>query len=218
MTASGYAAGTFQGIPIANLFQLLLQQPGFSRYAVRAIVTDLLENRLGPIDITPPLPRGWRLIFRGRGIAIETADGILDASQVLIKYAAEDLPQVLARTPQPAMSTPAAPANDPVPPEEPATAKDRPASKQCPPPPPQTIPAASDAHGVSKAEREERAISWLAARLKPDDSVPRKKLQAECMQRFDISANRYRTCVWPKARELKGLPPQARAGAKKSAT
>jgi hypothetical protein len=131
MTEPTYTPHPSLGIPVATLFPMLQQREKLSRYAARAALTDLLEGRLGPVEISPPLPRGWRLIFSGRGIAIETADGILDAAQVLVKYAtADDLPQVLARTAPPAQSAPAAPADGPVKPEEPAAAKEQAAEQR----------------------------------------------------------------------------------------
>jgi hypothetical protein len=229
MTQRAYTPHPFLGIPVAILFPMLQQREKLSRYAARAALTDLLEGRLGPVVITPPLPRGWRLIFSGNGIAIETADGILDAAQVFVKYATDDPPQIFAHPPQPAQSAPAA-SPDVL---KPAAAKEQPAEQHTPPqttpaappavlkpqaaaedPEPQPTTAASSAPPAAD-DKDQRAIALAAARLKPDDSVKRDDLWKALKPLPGISARYFEHHIWPAARKLAGLTERGKPGPKK---
>ena len=65
-------------VQLAALFQMLVQT-GMPPLAARAVLTDWIEQ--GIIEVTPALPRGWRLcLLDGGGITVETATGDLDAT------------------------------------------------------------------------------------------------------------------------------------------
>ena len=51
----------------------------------------------------------------------------------------------------------------------------------------------------------DRAIKWLAAKLRQDRTATFAKYQAECMEKFGISERDYKSHVWPNAREEAGL-------------
>jgi len=66
--------------------------------------------------------------------------------------------------------------------------------------------------GTAKAESD--AARHLADKLKQDPDLTKADAKAECKQ-FEISQNGFRDRVWPKAREMAGLPATAPAGRKK---
>ena len=69
-------------VQLAALFQMLVQT-GMPPLAARAVLTDWIEQ--GIIEVTPALPRGWRLcLLDGGGITVETATGNLDATEVYV--------------------------------------------------------------------------------------------------------------------------------------
>jgi hypothetical protein len=222
MTEQTYTPHPFLGIPVAVLFPMLQQREGLTRYEARATITDLLEGRLGPVEITPPLPRGWRLVFSGRGVAIETADGILDAAQVFVKYATDDDPPAAGKEQQrtPPQKSPAAPADGPVKPEEPAAAKKAEPEPQSQKPAAATEQAAEqqsqeqDTAAETPAERDRRAIAKAAAELKPDDSVKRDDLWNALQPLPGISARHFESHIWPEARKQAGLTERGRPGPK----
>ena len=73
---------TGQGrIALLPLYQRL-QQAGYTRHAACAMLEWLRASRT--IQITPQLPEG-RLIPRGEGLALKTADGIRDVARVYLR-------------------------------------------------------------------------------------------------------------------------------------
>jgi hypothetical protein len=69
---------------------------------------------------------------------------------------------------------------------------------------------------------EEQASTWLAAKLRPDDSVSKDaadsvskgEFRAECLEKFELSVTRYDHHIWPNARKRAGLSLRGKPGPK----
>jgi len=82
MPSAVYQPKPWGGVPLAAIFRHLTKVAGVSRYAARAMMTDMLERE-------PPLwlPPSWRLIFTADGeITVRTPDGDLSGERILIRY------------------------------------------------------------------------------------------------------------------------------------
>ena len=64
---------------------------------------------------------------------------------------------------------------------------------------------------AAPASSQDRAIDWLAAKLRQDRTARFADYQAECVETFKISKLAYKTQVWPAARKMAGLG-KAKAG------
>ena len=64
---------------------------------------------------------------------------------------------------------------------------------------------------AAPASSQDRAIYWLAAKLRQDRTARFADYQAECIETFKISKLAYKTQVWPAARKMAGLG-KAKAG------
>jgi hypothetical protein len=65
-------------------------------------------------------------------------------------------------------------------------------------------PVAIEAEVVPASDLD-RAIKWLAAKLRQDKTARFADYQAECVWTFKISKLAYKTQVWPAARKMAGL-------------
>jgi hypothetical protein len=102
MSTPSYTPSPWNGGQLKAMFDAL-KQAGHTPYAARALLTDLLEA--DDVEVTPLLPSGWRLrLLRGDGVAIETADGILDSAQVWVRprHAGHNVPPPTASDNPPA--------------------------------------------------------------------------------------------------------------------
>ena len=68
---------------------------------------------------------------------------------------------------------------------------------------------------ASTMKAESDAIRHLTSRLKQDSDLRKTDAEAEC-EKFGISQRGFLNRVWPKARELAGLPAKAPPGRKKT--
>ncbi len=75
---------------------------------------------------------------------------------------------------------------------------------------PAAVEVAVEAEAVP-ASGLDRAIKWLAAKLRQDRTARFADYQAECVGTFKISKLAYKTQVWPAARKMAGLG-KAKAG------
>ena len=75
---------------------------------------------------------------------------------------------------------------------------------------PAAVEVAVEAEAVP-ASGQDRAIKWLAAKLRQDRTAKFADYQAECVGTFKISKLAYKTQVWPAARKMAGLG-KAKAG------
>ena len=71
-------------------------------------------------------------------------------------------------------------------------------------------PAAVEGEAAPASDLD-RAIKWLAAKLRQDRTARFADYQAECVATFKISKLAYKTQVWPAARKMAGLE-KAKAG------
>ena len=72
-----------------------------------------------------------------------------------------------------------------------------------------------EAHASAKAGKETQAIAFLKERLKADKHLRRQDAFKMCHGHFSkLSERRFRSHVWPQAREAAGLERTARAGRK----
>ena len=76
---------------------------------------------------------------------------------------------------------------------------------------PAAVEVAVDGEAVPASDLD-RAIKWLAAKLRQDRTATFAEYQAECMENFGISGRDYKSHVWPNAREEAGLERKAKAG------
>src|SRR5262249_50017728 len=82
MPSAVYQPKPWGGVPLAAIFHHLTKVAGVSRYAARAMMTDMLERE-------PPLwlPPSWRLIFTADGgITVRTPDGDIPGERILMRY------------------------------------------------------------------------------------------------------------------------------------
>ena len=75
---------------------------------------------------------------------------------------------------------------------------------------PAAVEVAVEAEVVPASDLD-RAIKWLAAKLRQDRTARFADYQAECVGTFKISKLAYKTQVWPAARKMAGLG-KAKAG------
>jgi hypothetical protein len=201
MTAAGYIPPPWEGIPLSVLFQQLLHA-GHSRDEARALLTALAEGRVSPVEITPPLPPGWRFIFLGQGIAVETADGIRDAAKIFLKHSAADRPPFVVSTAADTEASHQAPA-----------AADNEHSVQQPELHPPAIIAANDDAEPAAAPPEPAA--WIAAQLNPEDNIARDDVWDKFTLKFPaISKREFSSRLWPEGRKRAGLTARGKSGPK----
>jgi hypothetical protein len=221
---------TFKGVSIKLLFEQL-RAVGHSEVAALGLLVSMLEHP--GTETEPVLPAWWKLELNGDRIAIRTPAGSLDPAEVFARKnglavngpppaggtvlvpSAEDWRKYGAQAPhiwrlraaqeeyarRKAARQPTAKEPEPSP-IEPVSEATNELS--------QTLPAAEPAAGTP----EQQKINWLAAKLKPDDSVKRDDHKAEFMTKFGSSEKHYLTQVWPAARVLAGLPRQGSGGRK----
>jgi hypothetical protein len=217
MPSPVYTPLPWKGTRLTDQFQLLLQA-GHKPDAALILLTALCQGRVGPVEITPPLPPGWLFIRQDRSVAVQAGDKVLDAAQFFLKHPPAYRPPFVVST------AAAAEAKDDVA-YTGARTKDRPLEQEsggrseelaAAPPVPSSAtpsPAAPDA-----ADEEERAIALAAALLKPDDSVKRGDLLATLKdqpQFSSMSEKYFLAHVWPQARKRAGLPRVGKPGPKK---
>ena len=94
-----------RGTSIKAAFETLLLN-GYTKFAARAKLTDTLEAV--DVEINPPLPDLWKLrLLRHGGIAIQTADGLLDSAKIFFQThdlhsgTARMVPATVSITPKP---------------------------------------------------------------------------------------------------------------------
>jgi hypothetical protein len=99
MPSAVYQPKPWGGVPLAAIFRHLTKVTRVSRYAARAIITDMLER-----EPPPWLPPSWRLILtEDGGIALRTPDRDIPDDDVLVRYSRQSVdPASAGREPQPA--------------------------------------------------------------------------------------------------------------------
>ena len=81
MPSAVYQPKPWGGVPLAAIFRHLTKVAGVSRYAARAMMTDMLER-----EPPPWLPPSWRLILtEDGGIALRTGRDI-SGERILMRY------------------------------------------------------------------------------------------------------------------------------------
>ena len=73
-----------------------------------------------------------------------------------------------------------------------------------------SLPAAVEGEAAPASDLD-RAIQWLAAKLRQNRTARFAAYEAECVGTFKISKLAYKTQVWPAARKMAGLGRQRRA-------
>jgi hypothetical protein len=225
---------TIAPLSLKTLFALLLAN-GYSKYAARALLLDLRTFPGARFD--PPLRSAVEMQFApGDQLVVQTADGFLDPAYISVRFSnaspgSVPLPAVFINTPRAAANDdtgvkPAAPpdltGNDEAAIPE-GLAGDLPprllaALQQIPAPIADAIMADGSfcvTTWTTREQREQWAITWLAMRLKPDDSVKFDDFKDECVTAFEISGRQYKKLIWPKARELRDLREHSKPGPKK---
>lgn len=185
MPSAVYQPKPWGGVPLAAIFHHLTKVAGVSRYAARAMMTDMLERE-------PPLwlPPSWRLIFTADGgITVRTPDGDIPGERILMRY--RRLGESSTHH-QPDEGLRGTPANTPPAPAAPSEASTELASKE--------------EHAI------EWLSAKLAKR---GDDLKRTVAQRACRRFFGVKEHAFRTRVWWKAREKAGLAPVATAGRKR---
>jgi hypothetical protein len=101
MPSALYQPKPWGGVPLAAIFRHLTKVARVSRYAARAIITDMLER-----EPPPWLPPSWRLILtEDGGIALRTPDRDIPGERILARYLPQSVdPASAGREPQPAAS------------------------------------------------------------------------------------------------------------------
>ena len=180
------------GLQLDGLFRTLVQT-GLSAFAARTGLTDWIER--GNFEVTPPLPRGWRLcLLDDGGIAIETADGDLDATKFFVSQT-ESSPIPVPRLIQAALDV----ANDR---RRTVAAFDATYKVKDP----KAVPT-DDAGLTVRARKKVQAKIWLMERLKQDKPPGTfADYKAGCMENFKLSGRDYKA-VWDAAHEEPGVPP-----------
>src|SRR5262249_2405982 len=82
MPSPVYQPKPWGGVPLAAIFRHLTKVARVSRYAARAMMTDMLEG-----EPPPWLPPSWRLILtEDGGIALRTPDRDIPGERILMRY------------------------------------------------------------------------------------------------------------------------------------
>jgi hypothetical protein len=193
MTEAAYTS-----LPLKVFLNALFEhlQAGLNRHQARAVLSNALESMLenGRGEVTPPLPRAWRLVPQGEGLDLAT-DAAYDAAQAFIRLINPTAAPMAWRREWHAIREAVKRA-----------AHDTAAN-------PQAAGSAPD-QTESTATNEEQAIAWLAARLKKDDSVRKADVLPACCKEFGISMRQALAHIWPAARTRRGLSKRAPAGIK----
>jgi hypothetical protein len=71
---------------------------------------------------------------------------------------------------------------------------------------------------TSVAGTETRITRELAARLRADPDTKRADAEKWCKSQAKVTARGFQNRIWPKARELAGLPAQGKAGRKRKSS
>jgi hypothetical protein len=71
---------------------------------------------------------------------------------------------------------------------------------------------------ISVARTESMAVEALASKLRADPDMRRADAAEWCKREGAVTARGFQNRVWPKARELAGLPPLGAAGRKRKSS
>jgi len=185
MPSAVYQPKPWGGVPLAAIFHHLTKVAGVSRYAARAMMTDMLER-----EPPPWLRPSWRLILtEDGGIALRTPDRDIPGERILMRY--RGVGESSAHH-QPDEGLRGTPANTPPAPAAPSEASTELASKE--------------------GRAVDWLSAKLVMR---GNTLKRAVAQRACLRFFDVKEHAFRTRVWSKARENASLDPVAPAGRKR---
>ena len=185
MPSAVYQPKPWGGVPLAAIFRHLTKVARVSRYAARAMMTDMLER-----EPPPWLPSSWRLILTADGgIALRTPDRDIPGERILMGY--RRLGESSTHH-QPDEGLRGTPANTPPAPAAPSEAS--------------TELAAKEGRAVDWLSAK------LVMRR---NTLKRAVAQRACLRFFGVKEHAFRTRVWSKARENASLDPVAPAGRKR---